>query len=95
LPFEQHFNPYWRDKNLILITSLFEKMFVKYSQGFVVMPGLGLWTNCLKQWLWFKQKKIQDSYYTSRKEFLVRINWMDKTVLIEENIRLDQMIWIW
>lgn len=41
LPFEQHFNPYIDgDKNLQFDYFFVRKvMFVKYSQGFVVMPG--------------------------------------------------------
>ncbi len=41
LPFEQHFNPYIdRDKNLNFDYFFVRKvMFIKYSQGFVVMPG--------------------------------------------------------
>lgn len=41
LPFEQHFNPYIdRDKNINFDYFFVRKvMFVKYSQGFVVMPG--------------------------------------------------------
>ncbi len=41
LPFEQHFNPYIdSDKNLDFDYFFVRKvMFVKYSQGFVVMPG--------------------------------------------------------
>jgi len=41
LPFEQHYNPYIdRDKNLNFDYLFVRKvMFVKYSQGFVVMPG--------------------------------------------------------
>lgn len=41
LPFEQHFNPYIdSDKNLSFDYFFVRKvMFVKYSQGFVVMPG--------------------------------------------------------
>lgn len=41
LPFEQHYNPYIdRDKNLNFDYFFVRKvMFVKYSQGFVVMPG--------------------------------------------------------
>ncbi len=41
LPFEQHFNPYI-DKNFSLDFNYFfvrKVMFVKYSQGFIVMPG--------------------------------------------------------
>ncbi len=41
LPFEQHFNPFIdKDKNLNFDYFFVRKvMFVKYSQGFVVMPG--------------------------------------------------------
>ena len=41
LPFEQHFNPYIdRDKNIEFDYFFVRKvMFVKYAQGFVVMPG--------------------------------------------------------
>ncbi|WP_410879936.1 TIGR00730 family Rossman fold protein [Myroides sp. DW712] len=41
LPFEQHFNPYIdNDKNIQFDYFFVRKvMFVKYSQGFVVMPG--------------------------------------------------------
>jgi uncharacterized protein (TIGR00730 family) len=41
LPFEQHFNPYIdKDKNLNFDYFFVRKvMFVKYAQGFVVMPG--------------------------------------------------------
>lgn len=41
LPFEQHYNPYIdKDKNLDFDYFFVRKvMFVKYSQGFVVMPG--------------------------------------------------------
>ena len=41
LPFEQHFNPYIdNDKNLQFDYFFVRKvMFVKYSQGFIIMPG--------------------------------------------------------
>jgi uncharacterized protein (TIGR00730 family) len=41
LPFEQHFNPYIdKDKNVEFDYFFVRKvMFVKYSQGFIVMPG--------------------------------------------------------
>ena len=41
LPFEQHFNPYI-DKNFTMDFNYFfvrKVMFIKYSQGFIVMPG--------------------------------------------------------
>ena len=41
LPFEQHFNPYIDDDKLLNFDYFFVRkvMFVKYSQGFIVMPG--------------------------------------------------------
>jgi uncharacterized protein (TIGR00730 family) len=41
LPFEQHFNPYIDDDKVLNFDYFFVRkvMFVKYSQGFVVMPG--------------------------------------------------------
>ena len=41
LPFEQHNNPYIDDDKLLNFDYFFVRkvMFVKYSQGFIVMPG--------------------------------------------------------
>jgi predicted Rossmann-fold nucleotide-binding protein len=67
-------------------------MFVKYSQGFVVMPGGFGTLDELFEAMTLIQTKKKFPYYTSRKEFWSGlIEWI-KTVLIEENIRLDQMI---
>jgi predicted Rossmann-fold nucleotide-binding protein len=57
-------------------------MFVKYSQGFVVMPGgFGIWMNCLKRWLLFRQKIAKFPIILVR--ILVRINRMGEKMLIE------------
>jgi predicted Rossmann-fold nucleotide-binding protein len=57
---------------------------VKYSQGFVVMPGgFGTLDELFEAMTLIQTKKSQDSYYTSRKEFWSGlIEWI-KTVLIE------------
>jgi predicted Rossmann-fold nucleotide-binding protein len=59
-------------------------MFVKYSQGFVVMPGgFGTLDELFEAMTLIQTKKIARFYYTSRKEFWSGlIEWI-KTVLIE------------
>jgi hypothetical protein len=58
LPFEQHFNPYIDGEPEFWLLC-WKVMFVKYSQGFVVMPvDLELWMNCLKRWSRLKIAKF-------------------------------------
>jgi len=89
LPFEQHFNPYIdKDKNLNFDYFFVRKvMFVKYSQGFVVMPGgFGTLDEMFEAITLIQTKKIGKfpiilvgtSYWTGL------IDWI-KTVMIEEN----------
>ena len=88
LPFEQHFNPYIDpDKNLNFDYFFVRKvMFVKYSQGFVVMPGgFGTLDEMFEAITLIQTKKIArfpiilvgTSYWSGL------IDWV-KTVLIEQ-----------
>lgn len=89
LPFEQHFNPYIdKDKNLNFDYFFVRKViFVKYSQGFVVMPGgFGTLDEMFEAITLIQTKKIGKfpiilvgtSYWSGL------IDWI-KTVMIEEH----------
>ena len=89
LPFEQHYNPYIdKDKNLNFDYFFVRKvMFVKYSQGFVVMPGgFGTLDEMFEAITLIQTKKIGkfpiilvgSRYWTGL------MDWV-KTVMIEEH----------
>lgn len=89
LPFEQHYNPYIdKDKNLNFDYFFVRKvMFVKYSQGFVVMPGgFGTLDEMFEAITLIQTKKIGkfpiilvgSSYWSGL------MDWV-KTVMIEEH----------
>jgi uncharacterized protein (TIGR00730 family) len=87
LPFEQHFNPYIdRDKNLNFDYFFVRKvMFVKYSQGFVVMPGgFGTLDELFEAMTLIQTKKIArfPIILVGRSFWSGLIEWI-KTVLIE------------
>ncbi|WP_269222762.1 TIGR00730 family Rossman fold protein [Flavobacterium sp. IMCC34518] len=87
LPFEQHFNPYIdRDKNLNFDYFFVRKvMFVKYSQGFVVMPGgFGTMDELFEAITLIQTKKIGrfPIILVGTKFWSGLIDWI-KTVLIE------------
>ncbi len=90
LPFEQHFNPYIdHDKNLNFDYFFVRKvMFVKYSQGFVVMPGgFGTLDEMFEAITLIQTKKIArfpiilvgSSYWSGL------IEWIKKVLLEQEN----------
>jgi uncharacterized protein (TIGR00730 family) len=90
LPFEQHFNPYIDpDKNLNFDYFFVRKvMFVKYSQGFVVMPGgFGTLDEMFEAITLIQTKKIArfpiilvgSSYWCGL------IDWIKKVLLEQEN----------
>jgi uncharacterized protein (TIGR00730 family) len=89
LPFEQHYNPYIdKDKNLNFDYFFVRKvMFVKYSQGFVVMPGgFGTLDELFEALTLIQTKKIGKfpiilvgkSYWTGL------LDWIKNTLIEEE-----------
>ncbi len=89
LPFEQHFNPYIdNDKNLHFDYFFVRKvMFVKYSQGFVVMPGgFGTLDELFEAMTLIQTKKIArfPIILVGSGFWSGLIQWI-KTVLIKEN----------
>ena len=88
LPFEQHFNPYIdNDKNLNFDYFFVRKvMFVKYSQGFVVMPGgLGTMDELFEAMTLIQTKKIArfPIILVGSSFWAGLIDWI-KTVLVEK-----------
>ena len=89
LPFEQHFNPYIdRDKNLNFDYFFVRKvMFVKYSQGFVVMPGgFGTLDEMFEAITLIQTKKIAKFpiVLVGREFWSGLLDWI-KNVIIEQN----------
>ena len=97
LPFEQHYNPYIdKDKNLNFDYFFVRKvMFVKYSQGFVVMPGgFGTLDELFEAVTLIQTKKIAKFpiILVGSEYWSGLINWI-KTVMIEKehNANPDDM----
>ena len=97
LPFEQHYNPYIdKDKNLNFDYFFVRKvMFVKYSQGFVVMPGgFGTLDELFEAVTLIQTKKIGKFpiILVGTEYWSGLINWI-KTVMIEKehNANPDDM----
>lgn len=93
LPFEQHFNPYIdHDKNLQFDYFFVRKvMFVKYSQGFVVMPGgFGTLDELFEAITLIQTKKIgKFPIILVGSEFWVGlIDWV-KAVLVEKYVNVS------
>lgn len=89
LPFEQHDNPYIdRDKNLNFDYFFVRKvMFVKYAQGFVVMPGgLGTLDELFEAFTLIQTKKI-DKFpiiLVGSEYWSGLLNWIKET-MVEKN----------
>lgn len=91
LPFEQHDNPYIdADKSLDFDYFFVRKvMFVKYSQGFVVMPGgFGTMDELFEAITLIQTKKIGKFpiILVGSKFWSGLIDWIKNTLLIEKNI---------
>jgi uncharacterized protein (TIGR00730 family) len=97
LPFEQHYNPYIdKDKNLNFDYFFVRKvMFVKYSQGFVVMPGgFGTLDELFEAVTLIQTKKIGKFpiILVGREFWSGLLDWI-KTVMIEKehNANIEDM----
>jgi len=103
LPHEQHFNPYIdKDKNVEFDYFFVRKvMFVKYSQGFVVMPGgFGTLDEFFEAITLIQTKKIGrfPIVLVDRSYWNGLINWMENTLLKQhhtissENLKLFRVV---
>ena len=96
LPMEQHDNPYIdRDKNLDFHYFFVRKvMFVKYSQGFVVMPGgFGTLDEFFEAITLIQTKKI-DKFpivLVGKKYWSGLIDWIKNTLVNEGSICLEDL----
>lgn len=96
LPFEQHFNPYIdRDKNLEFDYFFVRKvMFIKYSQGFVVMPGgFGTLDELFEAITLIQTKKIGrfPIVLVNSKYWGGLIDWIKNTLIAEKAISEDDL----
>jgi len=94
LPFEQHFNPYIdSDKNLQFDYFFVRKvMFVKYSQGFVVMPGgFGTLDELFEAVTLIQTHKVGKFpiILVGKHFWSGLIRWI-KTILLDENKNINQ-----
>lgn len=96
LPMEQHFNPYIdTDKNLDFDYFFVRKvMFVKYSQGFVVMPGgFGTMDELFEAITLIQTKKIGKFpiILVGTKYWSGLMEWIKNTLVNEATISLDDL----
>ena len=96
LPFEQHFNPYIdRDKNLEFDYFFVRKvMFIKYSQGFVVMPGgFGTLDELFEAITLIQTKKIGrfPIVLVNSKYWSGLMDWIKNTLVVEKSISEDDL----
>ena len=96
LPFEQHFNPYIdKDKNLNFDYFFVRKvMFVKYAQGFIVLPGgFGTLDELFEAITLIQTQKIGHfPIILVGKDFWAGlIEWFKNTLLKEKNISQEDL----
>ena len=94
LPFEQHFNPYVDDDKRLNFDYFFVRkvMFVKYAQGFVVLPGgFGTLDEFFEAITLIQTNKIAKFpiVLMSKSFWGGLIEWM-KTVLLETNNNINK-----
>lgn len=97
LPFEQHSNPYIdKDKNIDFDYFFIRKlMFVKYSQGFVVLPGgFGTLDELFEALTLIQTHKIGKFpiVLVGTQYWQGLLNWMEETMLMQEkNINIEDL----
>jgi uncharacterized protein (TIGR00730 family) len=103
LPFEQHFNPYIdHDKNLNFDHFFVRKvMFIKYSQGFVVMPGgFGTMDELFEALTLIQTKKIGrfpiilvgSSFWTGLMEWVKNVLIEEEKTVSPEDLKLIKIV---
>ena len=97
LPFEQSHNPYIDSDKLITFDHFFVRkvMFMKYAQGFVVLPGgFGTFDELFEALTLIQTKKIGKFpiVLVGKKYWQGLVTWLEEVVLNEEtNIRAEDM----
>lgn len=96
LPFEQHHNPYIDNDKLITFDYFFVRklMFIKYAQGFVVMPGgFGTLDEFFESLTLIQTKKIgKFPIILVGKDFWSGLmDWIKTTLIEEKNINPDDL----
>jgi uncharacterized protein (TIGR00730 family) len=96
LPFEQHYNPWIDpDKNLEFDYFFVRKvMFVKYSQGFIVMPGgFGTMDELFEAITLIQTKKIGrfPIILVGTKFWGGLLDWIKDTLIAENNVSLEDL----
>jgi uncharacterized protein (TIGR00730 family) len=96
LPFEQDSNPYIDQDKLINFQYFFVRkvMFVKYAQGFVVMPGgVGTLDELFEAYTLIQTNKVNKFpiILVGRSYWSGLIDWIKNTVLKEKNISPEDL----
>ena len=96
LPFEQDANPFIDNDKLINFEYFFVRkvMFVKYAQGFVVMPGgLGTLDELFEAWTLIQTQKISSIpiILVGRKYWTGLVEWIKEQLLAEKNINPEDL----
>ena len=96
LPFEQQSNPYIDQDKLVNFQYFFVRkvMFVKYAQGFIVMPGgVGTLDELFEAYTLIQTDKVSKFpiILVGRDYWGGLIDWIKETVLKEKNIRPEDL----
>ena len=96
LPFEQHANPYIDNDKLLMFDYFFVRkvMFMKYSQGFIVMPGgFGTLDELFEALTLIQTKKIArfPIVMVGNEFWSGMIDWIKNTLLKEKKINKEDL----